>query len=439
MCISILAERLITLELFGEYIYIRFNGGLISVTEVYDLFFSVSADWKKPRLTCISPHFLLSDNRLCVISKGAPGTGGLYDEVYKRPIGFGLNFSPGDRLFSVKTYDLTNLKNPQIIEISGEVIRPTVVVPTDQKESPLTGEVMSECGTVFDLHLPALRANVIYVMRLVVEPVELLGLPQARNLDEAAHESIRPYFVQDAAVTCPKSCRFDYLRLLQKTKEELPDLSDPIGSIAAKISDRRLSIVRSKRARIVLAWPKGCDLYREECQGSITSMGSPKAVGENIFQEYYGGTEAFWEDDIWSLGYGIWRYLAERAKAEPKKKELITTALRVQHENCSLIVDKMAGKGIINLVDGNKDLYQACHVTEEKLNRGLEEIAMDPEVSDRFVWRGYRIIFAIKYAYLSDEDRRRLVWERKRPIVALWLAIISILLGVIALILALIK
>lgn len=447
MCLSILSEKLVNLELLGEYIYISFDNGRIVTKELYDLFFSISCDWKEPRFICISPHFLLSDGKLNVYSFGAPGSGGPYDVVYERPVGFGSTYSAEEHTFSIKTYDVRDLKTPQIISVSGKVVEPKeIIVDSKLKDSSLAVEVMSLCGTVFELCLPELKANVIYAMRLMIEPAILVGLPEPRNLDEVAYESIRPYWIQDATVSCPKNCKFDFVQLLQKTREELPDLTETVHFIESKVVDKRLTIASSRRNRIVLIWPAGCELHRNVCQGSIMPHGSPKAIGENIYQEYYGGSDEFWIDDIFSLSRGIWEYLSEWAKAEPKSKEFITTALRVQHANCSLIVDKMADKKIIDLIDVNKGLYQACQATEEKVNSALEEIAMDSDILDKFDWTGYRILFAINYAYLSEHDRIKLDLTKRRPVIAYWLAIISIVLaiigivmGIFALILSVIK
>jgi len=432
MCISILCDQYVTAELIGEYVFLNFDQGIIKVREVYDVFFTPWADWTDIRFICISPHVLIKDNRLCVSVVAAPGAGGIDDNVYDNPIGFGRKFSVGDPAFSVRICDVRNPANPQIIEVAGKVITPEIRIPSQISNDDSAIEVMSHCGTVFELCLPPLKANTTYSMRLVVEPVELLGLSHPRNLEEFDLKSVKINWKQDASITCPKNCLFDYKKLLEQVKK-FPEVATAAGAIEAIVSNRELMIIRVKRSRIVLVLPPGCDLYREKTIGCILPVVSATTQDSRFFSEYYGGTEKYFADDIESLGTGIWEYLQQWAKNDPKTKEFITTALGAQHNNCSLLVDCMAKKNLIELVDPQRGLYKARDVSSQVLAIALKDIATDPEISAKFIWAGYRIQFAIQYVYLSKSDRLKFLWIKIKFRLAFWLAVLGIVLSVIAL------
>ena len=118
---------------------------------------------------------------------------------------------------------------------------------------------------------------------------------------------------------------------------------------------------------------------------------------------------------------------------EPKTKEFMTTALGVQHNNCSLVVDAMEEKKAVVLVDKQKGLYQACPIVEELLAKVLREIATDRKLVDSFAWTGYRIYYAVEYPYLSPRDKRKFVWEKFKLRTAFWFALVGLLAALFAL------
>jgi hypothetical protein len=438
MCISLLSDRVVTIHLLGEYIYLRLDGQTVRAKEVYDFFFSVSSDWDKPRLVLVSPHVLIDEeNRLHVKPSTTPGSNQDEEDFYSHPIGFGCKFDPTQRIFSAKICNTKKTATPQTLTLAGEVIVPTVSVNATIENDLSALEVMSSCGTTFELSLPSLQANKVYAMRLTVKPVELLGLNEARNLEQFGLDPVRPNWIQDAVVTCPKNCWFDYKQLLQRTKEDLPDLKPAADAIAAIVTDTRLTIARIERARIVLAAPMSWRLVRGQSMGCITPGGIPVTKSPNVYTEYYGGIETYWTDDVIKVGQAIYTYLSRWAAGDPKTKEYITTALGIQHENCSLLVDKMAERQIIEIVDAVRGLCRVRKTEERLLYDVLEDIAKDPDVNAKFDWSGYRIPFTVQYAYLNVSDQRRLDWARKLPKVALWLALIGIVVAVVGLLLTL--
>jgi len=435
MSISILSTKYFTLDLLGHYVFFRFDQGKLQAREVYDLFFTPSSDWDNARFICISPHALIQDNKLLVSAVPAPGAGSQENGVYDSPVGFGREFCPDTQVFSAKIQDLKNLNNPSIFEISGRVIVPEISLPASIENDPSAIEVMSKCGTIFELRLPQLKANVSYAMRLVLKPFELLGLSSPRNLDEYELKSINVRWRQNASISSTEHCWSDYWRLLEKTKQTYSPFAASAATIQAIIADPTLTMTRAKRIRVLLVLPPGCDLYRERAIGTILPLGPVNTPDSRSFYEYYGGIERFWVDDIESLGRGIWSYLRQWAGTEPKTKEQITTTLGVQHDNCCLIVDAMLTKEVVGLVDLKRGLYKACDVSEEKLNRALEDIATDHKVINKFSWAGYIIQFRVEYTYLSRKDKWRLYWQKIMPILAFWLALAGVILALLALLL----
>ena len=426
MCISVLSAKYFTMELMGEYVFLQFNQGQIQAREVYDFFFSVSADWSEPMLICISPHNLLSNGVLRVAPVAGPGAGGPDDAVYESPVGFGREYEPHGRIFSIQIHDVKNPNSPTTIKIGGRVIIPEISIHPDIQNDKSANEVMSACGTVFQVHLPNLQANENYAMRLVIEPVELLGLTSPRSLDQFDVKPYKAMWRQDAEIKCPKNCWLEYKGLLEQTRHKKPDLASSALAIEAMIVDQALTITRTKRHRIVIVVPRGCDIYRDNAMGCIVPLGPVSTEDGRLFYEYYGGIEKFWIDDIESLGRGVWHYLMKWA-GEPKTKEFMTTALGVQHNNCSLIVDAMVKKGAVILVNKQKGLYQGCPMLEEQLSRILEGIATDQAIVSRFVWAGYRIYYAVEYSYLSHKDRLRFVWEKFKLRTVFWIALVGLI------------
>lgn len=434
MCISILSERYITFELLAEHIFLEIKKGKLHAREVYDCIFSLSNDWGEPQFTCISPHMLLKDGELNVKAVIAPGAGSADDVVYNTPIGFGSNFNVDTRTLSIKISDLRKPESPQTIDLSGEVISPLrIIVPHDIVADELAVQVISVCGTLFELHLPPLKANTNYAMRLVVEPVELVGLSPPRCLDRFGLLPIKASWTQDASITCPKHCWFDCKKLLVKTQRQNPELVAPAAAIEAIISNDKLKIVRVKQNRITLILPAGYNLLRETTIGCISSMGSVSTNDYREFFQYAGGIEQHWVDDVEFLGFHIWKYMSQWAKTDPKSKEYITTALGIQHNNSSLIVDSLAKHNLIEIVDLDRGLYKPKNVTEDIVQKVLREIASDPEISKSFDFAGYRIQFTIQYRYLSAWNQVRFVWEKTKLIMAFWLAVAAIILGLAAL------
>ena len=194
MCISVLSAKYLTMELVGEYVFLRVDQGHIQVREVYDFFFSVSANWVAPVLVCVSPHALVSNNIIHVGAISAPGAGGPEDAVYEAPVGFGREYDPVSKVFSVQVHDVKNPHQPTTIKLEGRVIIPTEISlhQSIRNDAAAANVVMSACGTVFHVHLPDLQANECYAMRLVVEPAELLGLTSPRSLEQFDLKPLRP-------------------------------------------------------------------------------------------------------------------------------------------------------------------------------------------------------------------------------------------------------
>jgi len=434
MCISILSAKYITMNLFCESVFLRFEKGKIFAREIYDLFFTISSDWDKPRIICVSPHNLIKDGAIQAKSIAAPGAGGKDDVVYDTPAGFGKGFRPDEKIFSVKIYDSKIPNNPQTVEFSGQVVVPEISFCDGLEKDTSVADIMKLCGTAFELRLPTLKANVNYAMRLILEPVELLGLSLPRCLDRINPYSIKARWRQEGTITCPRNCLFDYKKLLEDTRQNSASLATSIGAIEAAIYDRHLTIVKARRNRILLILPEGCDLHRETIAGCILPIGAKTASDSRLFCEYYGGTDKYWGDDPSPLSYAIWNYLERWGQAEAKTKESITTALGVPHNNCSLLVDSMTEKKLICVVDEKRGLYKACNVPPETLDRIIEDIATDPEIEDKFAWVGYRIQFAVEFSYVSDKDEKKIRLDNIKSKLTFWLSLTGVILGAAALV-----
>ena len=441
MCLSFLSHENLEFLLVGEYIFVDLTEGNIHTREVYDIFFTPSVDIQDLRLLCISPHNLVHEQKgLCVKSSPTPGAGGPDDCVYDRSVGYGTSFEPTNRKFCVKLPDFARTRSPSTIKFCGEVVMPDLILPPPLSDSDsLALELTSSVGTVFELHLSNLVAGRAYSSRLIVEPVELLGLPQPRGIYSEA-TNIAGEWLQGFSTTCPRTCRFDYCHLLNRTKEELPDLVPTVSLFETLICSKELRVINPRLTRIALILPRNVALMSKDSVGSVMAAGGPLVLldGRTV-QEWYDGADIFWTDDIMRVSRGIYTYLLHWARAEPKTKEYITTALGIQHQNCSLIVDKMVERNAIEVVDKMRGLYRPIEIAEGRLHSTLESIATDPEVNANFEWNGYRIQCEVRYRYLTKEDERRLSWLRKQSKLTFFLALLATVLATVSLLLSLVQ
>jgi hypothetical protein len=436
MCISILSERYITFELLAEHVFLDIKEGKLHTRVVYDLIFSLPNIWENPEFICINPNILLKDGKLKVEVVDAPGAESADDVVYDIPVGFGKGFDVNTHTFSVKVIDLAKPESPRIIDLYGEVVKtPKILIPDNMASDILAARIMSECGTVFKIHLERLEANKNYAMRLVIEPVELVGLSEPRNLDMFGLMPIKINWTQAATITCHKNCWFNCKKLLARTALLSKELAARAAAIEAMISDDKLKMARVKRSRITLIVPAGFSIIREKSQGCISSMGPVSTKDSREFFLYAGGIEPHWIDDVESFGLHIWGYMSQYAKADPKSKEYITTALGVDHKNVSLLVDSfvMHKPPLLEIADSKGGLFKALDVPEDEAQNIIRDIASDSRITKQFNFIGYVIPFTVKYQYLNLWNRLRFIWERTKPLLAFWLALISVILGAAAL------
>ena len=430
MCLTLLSYRYVRLGMMAEHVSVEVEGGRLGSREVYDLFFQIATDWPGARLLCVSPHDLVNreDGRLMVKVAAAPGAGGPDDELYSRGSGHGCEYDPRDRTFRVRLAGGHPLR-PRIESYSGTVLTPEARIPEAIQGSEEAMLIMGRSGTVFELLLGDLKPGA-YALRLQVVPAQLLGLPDRRHRGRSRGSRQFGLWAQDASIYCAKTCRFNHQRLVEKSGQ-YEAFAQGAAIIQSVAQCPGLNILPIDRHRIVLIAPRDGSLGRENAPGCIWSVGVYAVTGGRLAMEWTGGAETYWRDDIESTARRILAYLREWASGDPKTKEDVTSALNGGHDNTSLVLDKLVSEG---LVRGQHGRYAPAPGTgPPAVDTACEAAATDPGVVRDFDWVGFEIRLCIYYQWLDGFERVRSVWAKLTSSLAFWLALLSVILSILAL------
>jgi len=425
MSLAWLSADRISFSLINESIFLGIIAGEVRAREVYDVFFTPLEDMDHSRVVCISPHDL-GDTSASIKVDPAPGAGSGDDRAYESPIGFGRTFNPETRVLSVRVVDVTKPHDPQTVTVSGQVVVPEISIPSGLR-SEAGRAVMEEVGTIFEWSVGPLYRKETYALRLVLEPRRLLGVSARRPV-----EPITGLWSADMHLACPQLCFFDVRRLLDVARK-VTEFAATAAQAEAIICDHRLRVVNPDHARIVLVLPPKAELRRERTMGCIVALGASWLATGQLACEWFGGRERFWSDDPEFMARAILQYLLSWAIQQPKSKEQITTALAVSHGNCSLIVDSLVKHGAVEVADRDRGLFVAKCLPPDKSARVTELISRDEKVIRDFEWVGYRIDYEISYVFLRHQDMARMMQSRLLSYIAVFLAILSMVLSLVAL------
>ena len=435
MCLALFSPEYFTLALLSESVFLDLHHGKVRAREVYDVFLRPRRDWDRPRITCISPHDLISTGELRVNVVSVPGVRTQDEVVYAPGIGYGSNYDTKTSTFSVVLPLVVAGRSgyqPQTEPFSGVVLTPRAQVP--EKLGPAARSLMTTCGTVFELLFDEkLKAGKEYMFRLEVSPANLLGLSSPRGLRETTVEPVQARWVQNATVFCTKTCRFNLRDSLENLKQD-PEFAQGATEILSIVDSVSLFTIPAERHRIVLVLPHWAEAPHE-CVGNTWWLGQHQLPDGRLAEEWGAGTREYGTDDPEPLAKQVYEYIESWAPAEPKKKEDATTALGASHDNCSLIVDALCRMGALKCVDTVRGLYQALPLHGNARQEAFESVAKDPAVIKGFKWKGSEIRFALNYHFLSEQDASRLDRARLRNQVVLWLAVAGTVLAIIALVL----
>jgi len=393
------------------------------------VFFTASEEIQNASLVCISPHDLIREASARISVAAAPGVGSADDLAYNSPVAFGGEFDAKTHVFSAKIADLTKTASPQTVMLIDEVVTPEIFIPAPLR-SDVAHAVMGETGTIFELRLRPLDKERMYALRLILEPQRLLGVSQQRPIESRLLTPPGVWSV-DLHMICPRTCFFDAVQLLQTTRR-LREFAETAAAAENIICDPELRVLGSDYVRIVLVLPPRADLRREHSIGCIVPLGPTALPSGQLVHQWVGGTKRFWVDDVESVARAVWNYLSTWARAEPKSKEAISTALGASHQNCSIVVDSLAEHGAIELADTDRRLYTAKQLSDRTLASITESISRDNKVKNRFEWTGYRVQYQVSYGFLRPRDKARMIWSKLVPYIALFLAILGLILSLIA-------
>lgn len=433
MCLSILSPHFFRIKFLGESIFIDERQGKLEFTEVYDLFFSVDRSIEDLRLLAISPHNLLKDEGLCVEAVAAPGAGSPVDDVYKCGTGRTVSWSEDESIFSVMLSGNDQPNARESASFEGSVLRPSVSIPNALQEKSVS-QILERSGTVFEIAFGRIEAEKDYAVRLRVKPNRLLGVSPVRPIRVPFEDRPSGLLRQDLKIYCPRTGHHNFTKLIQAAREQ-SKCAEAAGAIQSAIQKSVYSLLPIDEHRIVVIAPVNADIEPVHEYGWILPMGVSEFLGNGTTRraaEWRFSTRMYFLEDIDALTKAIWSYLRRWGRTKPgaKTKEEVTAALNISHENCSLIIDKLVGRGV--LVGTNDILF---HAPRSSPDPGLfTEIASDPEIVENFRWDGYQITYRTQYQYLTPRERRRLRFGRIKNRWAFWLAILGILVSLAGLV-----
>lgn len=435
MCLSILSPGQLRIDFFGEYIFFDVVEGNLVPREVYDIFFRVDTARSGLRLLAISPHDLVRGHQLAVEAITSPGAGSSDDIVYRQGTGRSAAWDPPSRTFEIVVSQGDHPFNRKDVAHIGHVVVPNLAIPERLRTQPIQ-DIMANTGTVFELLFQDLEPDMQYAIRLVVRPNRLLGFNERRPEESEAGEYPSGWWWQDFKIYCSKTCQFNFNQLVAKLRERR-EFAEAAGTIQAEVQDSRLALVPFDNHRIGVVCPPNAAIDAAHPCGWAMSLGMFSLVvlgrAPRRLMEWLSGSQMYWVDDVQSFAKGIWTYLNDWANTPggAKRKEEITAALNISHENCSLVVDGLCRYGALQC---QGTAYYASGLSENAKREVFARMARDPAVVEHFFWTGYELTYSIRFYYLSYHDLRARKWRHFKANWAFWLAILGILVSFLGLV-----
>ena len=435
MCLALLAKYN-KIDIVFEQIFLSWKDTLLQAHEVYDIFFTAAESLENARIYAISPHNLVN-NKDVTVRCAIPGAGSPDDVCYQQLGGYKGTYDAATRLFQVVVPLGVDPYKLKIEEYSGEVLVPDVHIPDSLTSDKLALDIMEECGTLFEISLGTLERGKNYAFRLIIDPLELLGVPPSRPLDLEGVDEIQYNWMQDAAIMCPKTCRFNFVELVSGIRQDQEEYAEAAANVQSIVLESEQYLLPVKRHHILAILPPEAELVTGDCEGYAWAVARHVLNDGRLAVVWSAGTKDYWMDDAESLAAHIYEHFKSwTSKGQSKTKEDVALSLFTFENNCSIIVDSLCNLGLLIKVD--EDRYKAADATDAKLEETLREVAMLKEVVDGFKWVGYQIRYSFRYKYLSSEGKQLLSVRRRRRDLAYWISIAAFIIGLVSLLLGVI-
>jgi hypothetical protein len=424
MCLAIIAERYLSVDLLVEQVFLTTHEGDMNTKEVYDVVLTPRTEWNNAALLCLSPHDLRdADGKLLVRADTIPGAGDENDVFYKASLLHHADYKHDVAMVDIEVPEAHDEKTMRLRIFSCAPLKPTVVFPKAIATNDSIAQLMEECGTLFEVKLGHLLSGKSYIFRLIVEPYRLLGLSKARSVDDPRIDPIQAHWVQDADIVCPYAVLFNYQKVVGEERRQT-DYASAAAHIQTIIDANRIFLLPVEIHHIILIVQKGSELFRRGYEGCAWEI-SWNTLPDGRFAVVWGsGTNQNWSDDPEALARHVYAHFQHWGVADAKTKEEVSAALQVSHSNCSLIIDALHKLGFLSLVDGTK--YRPAQPPPADLDLKFNTLAQSKAVRDAFSWQGYRISYALRYTYLTGRQEKVLSWYRLREKAAFWLSLLGV-------------
>lgn len=433
MCLAFMAERYCRIEFLGESVFLDAREDGLEVKEIYDVFFQLGEAWPNPRIRCISPQNLLSEEGLAVEAIDVPGVTPEDSIIYNYGAGLGSTYDAPKHSFSIRVLVADNLDDPTLRTeetISGRVLQPRFEIPSNLTQDPLCKAILAESGTVFDVALDDLVAGVMYAVRLVVKPHHLIGSPERFPCGRLEPGLPITVWCQDLSIYCPRTAVRNFAQYVRRAEKD-STFAQAAARIRTVVEDDQLHILPVNNHRLMVVSPVGGQIARDDCPGAVlagpmVSLLDDAKPDYRRIAEWSGGCQTYWQDDIESFARGIWAYVSEFAAADGKTKEEVTAAISAQHHgNCSMLMDALASRGALKK-EGLA--YRASPLPDEEgIRKVTYKIATDSRVKEAFSWVGFKIRCSLTYTYMGVVAVRKVRWYQFKLTTAWWIAIISLI------------
>jgi hypothetical protein len=451
-CLAFLADRYVPLDLMVEGVFMSVASGKLTAHEVYDIVFRLNTAWKDARILAVSPHCLAENGGLRARVSVTPGAGGQDDVFFSDMVLYNTSYHESTQEVHLTLPAHGNPLQTGTTKYSGKVIEPTLAIPRSIAQSPAACQIMTEFGTVFELNCGDLEADRPYAIRLVLDPLQLLALPDRRPLDVKEIDEIVSRWVQHATIICPKTCHFNWVKLAAGTKHNLelarqdPNISvsdldaaiEGVARILGVVTDEALRLMPIRRHQIVLVVPNRSELVAKTPDGYVWFTDSYELKDGRIAAVWEAGSDQFWRDDPEMTARVLCDYFQKYANVKEcaKTKEEASEAINAAHDVCSLIIDGLHNKGALLEMGGGR--YIAANKSEQQTIELCQAVAASSKISTDFKWKGFQIRYSLQYRDLSEEDAvllKKLRWRRDW---SYYLAVLGIVLALLSMVVSIV-
>ncbi len=432
MCLAFLSRNFLRIDLVEQIWLVVSADGRCRSEEVYDVFFKApgankgDSGTKSPTILCISPHNLTAtDGQLLVTVEPFPGRGNSHDRVYS----LGAKYNPNEQTFTAELRSTTEAFQPGTDKCAGTVVCPRIRIPKQLGTESATRQILERIGTFFEVQLENLEPDNNYALRLVVRP-DRLNLPtEPMNISEVGGVEGTDW-EQDLSIIAPTVLFSNLQTIVEHLSKTDASAVVPIQTVLSPArghgSAKEWKVALVRRHRLFVIFPPGCSLIDRGNPGCAWFVGAGQFVHTDAttspipipmrMMEWAGGTERYPGDDPFEVAKKILSWVREWGSADSKTKEEITTSLRLNHGNVSLLVNELAkaqllkddGKGRYTV--GSKCEWSTRQIDDGKADQELQKIASSQSIVRAFVFSGFEIKYTLSYKYESHNvvHRRRM-------------------------------